>query len=229
MIKFGLTMAMGLLLATAVAIAGIGGAPPAQANGETAARAPSELGAAYTGAGSVVVAWPSMQVPSGYEMLIQRDHVSGPGPTDRTVVRIIQHSAGTTNTALDRNPTAGATYQYQARIYPLNSDSAVSVSPVATYHVSIKPHLLTGEPGRGPDGGVVLSWVPGAHPKFVKQQVRRRAAGSSEWTTVAEVSFFAGRYTDSTAVFGTKYSYRVKAVKASGKGGQTNRVKVRAP
>ena len=225
--KFVLTAAMGLLLAAAVAIAGIGGTP-AEANGDTAAvQAPNQLMAHYTGPLGVLVAWQSLVVPSGHKLVVYRNYVSGPGPTGQTVIASLPGGDRDWGAVLDRSTTAGATYQYHASIYAEGSDSAVAKSQEFIYHVSVKPHTLSAYRGR--DGGVDLRWTPGAHPKFVKQLVLRRPAGASSWTTIAEIGPRNWKYLDTTAESGTKYSYRVKAEKATGKGGQTNRVKFTAP
>ena len=251
--KLVLTTAMALLLATAVAIAGIGAAPPTEATGgliaapvqvpsepaagptgdaaggETAVSvtAPNQLMAGYMGSIGVIVDWEPLEIPSGYKLVIYRDYVSGPGPTERAVVASLPGGDGTWGAVFDRSFTPGATYFYHASVYADASISAAAKSPGYTYHVSIKPHSLSAYPGR--NGGVDLRWTPGAHPRFVKQQVLRRPSGSSPWTTIAEIGPRDFKYVDTTAESGTKYSYRIKAAKATGKGGQTNRVKFTAP
>ena len=251
--KLVLTTAMGLLLATAVAIAGIGGAPPTEATGgltaapvqvpteptggstgdpaggETAAPvpAPNQLMAGYMGSIGVVVDWEPLAIPAGHKLVIYRDYVSGPGPTEQVVIASLPGGDGTWGAVFDRSFTPGATYFYHPSVYADGSVSAVAKSPGYTYHVSIKPHSLSAYQGR--DGGVDLRWTPGAHPRFVKQLVLRRPSGSSPWTTIAEIGPRDWKYLDTTAESGAKYSYRIKAAKASGKGGQTNRVKFTAP
>ena len=231
--KFVLTAAMGLLLAAAVAIAGIGGTPAAAeaTESEATVRAPSGVFAEYFGDRGVLVSWDSAEVPPGHYLLVHRYHEAGPGPTYRGTSSPRHDQTGAPVAAWDEFPVAGATYRYEAHIYRKGGEGEMTL-PVAKslpfkYHVSIKPHSLRAQSGYR--GGVFLRWTPGAHPKFTQQLVRRRAAGSSTWTTVATLSPGSYRYTDTTAESGTKYSYRVKAEKATGKGGQTNRVKFTAP
>ena len=225
---------MGLLLATAVAIAGIGGAPPTEATGDAASGAtavsvpaPNQLMVGYMGSFGVVVDWEPLVIPAGYKLVIIRNHVSGPGPTEEVVISSMPGGDESWAAVRDLNYTAGATYAYYARVYASGIDDAVAKSEPVAYHVSIKPHSLSAYPGR--NGGVDLRWTPGAHPRFVKQQVLRRPSGSSPWTTIAEIGPRDFKYVDTTAESGTKYSYRIKAAKATGKGGQTNRVKFTAP
>ena len=206
-----------------------GGSTGDAAGGATAVpvQAPNQLMAGYMGSIGVVVDWEPLEIPSGHKLVIYRDYVSGPGPTERAVIASLPGGDGTWGAVFDRSFTAGATYAYHARVYASGVDDAVAKSDAVAYHVSIKPHSLSAH--RGFNGGVDLRWTPGAHTRFVKQQVLRRPSGSSPWTTIAEIGPRDFKYVDTTAESGTKYSYRIKAAKATGKGGQTNRVKFTAP
>ena len=77
---------------------------------------------------------------------------------------------------------------------------------------------------------VNLTWTGHTNPNYTTQQVLRRVAGERpiDWTTFS-VDLSATSYTDTTAVSGTTYIYRVEALKANGKGGMTNPVEIAIP
>ena len=64
---------------------------------------------------------------------------------------------------------------------------------------------------------VVLTWTRGENPNYVSQVVRRRVAGvrPEQWTDVT-VGVNDTTYTDTTVQSGTKYIYRVHALKNNG-------------
>ena len=76
---------------------------------------------------------------------------------------------------------------------------------------------------------VTLNWTKGYNPNYTEQNVLRRVdAPGTEWTKFS-VSLDANSYTDSTGFSSTTYIYRVEALKANNKGGQTNPQKVTFP
>ena len=64
---------------------------------------------------------------------------------------------------------------------------------------------------------VILTWTKGENPNYVSQVVRRRVAGvrPEQWTDVT-VGVNDTTYTDTTVQSGTKYIYRVHALKNNG-------------
>ena len=80
------------------------------------------------------------------------------------------------------------------------------------------------------DGAVVLHWMPGSNPHYVKQVVKRREAGvrPEVWTDF-ELDVSAHTYTDRTAASGTTYIYRVKGLRDNGRGGTSGRAAVTVP
>lgn len=77
------------------------------------------------------------------------------------------------------------------------------------------------------DGAVVLHWVPGNNPNYVKQVVKRREAGiRPELWTDFEVDVSAQTYTDRSAQSGKTYIYRIKGLRDNGRGGTSNRATV---
>ena len=80
------------------------------------------------------------------------------------------------------------------------------------------------------NGHVILSWIPGQNPNYVKQTVRRRETGlrSEDWIDFP-IGLNENSFTDSMPQPGVTYIYRVKALKANGKGGTTNPIEVSMP
>lgn len=231
--KLGLTVAMSLLLAVTLAMTGAA-APRAEAQNasDTDPASLVNLNAQYKFIG-VFMTWSGeLDIPAGYDVVAHRSHVSGPCPCETVNPTILVDANSKQPVAvLDKRPVSGATYLYWLTLTPNPYDDELppgdlAASNALTYYVSPKPHNLTALTASSQ--GVMLRWTMGAHPKYTKQIVRRRAAGSSTWTEF-EIGAMEDRYTDRTAESGVKYSYRVKAEKPNGKGGQTNRVKVTAP
>ena len=77
---------------------------------------------------------------------------------------------------------------------------------------------------------VVLNWTPGYNPKYVSQEVIRRVAGvrPENWAAFA-VGLNDSTYTDTTAVSGTTYIYRVRANKTDSHDIGTGRFEVTVP
>ena len=228
--KIGLTLALSLVLAVALAITGAT-APRAEAQPDPDTDPPplANLHGQYKPIG-VFLTWTGLNIASGDILFGHRSHVSGPCPCEDTEVTIlVDVNSGRPVAALDKQPTSGATYHYWLT-YKSNRSSYdpknATVSKTLSYFVSPKLHSLQATATHG--SGVILDWTIGASPKYTKQIVRRRAAGSSDWTET-EIGVHQDTYTDPTAASGVKYIYRIKAEKANGKGKQTNRVKVTVP
>lgn len=110
-----------------------------------------------------------------------------------------------------------------ALLYPAN----VSAAPPADLRASL-------------DGfQVVLSWTPGTNSNHVRQIILRKQSGTAtgdrgagtfqpaQWQEVATLSSGASTYTDSNVSNGQRYSYRVRAEKANGKGGISRLVSIK--
>lgn len=80
------------------------------------------------------------------------------------------------------------------------------------------------------DGAVVLYWMPGSNPNYVKQVVKRREAGvrPEVWTDF-ELDISDATYTDNTAVSGKTYIYRIMGLRDNGRGGVSNRSTITVP
>ena len=77
---------------------------------------------------------------------------------------------------------------------------------------------------------VSLTWTPGTKPRYVEQKVLRRVAGVSpiDWTEIS-VASNDNAYTDTQGVSGTRYIYRIQALKANGVGDISNNQEVTFP
>lgn len=228
--KIGLAVALSLMLAVTLAMT-TAAAPRAEAQNasDTDHASLVNLYGQYKSIG-VFLTWYGLDIPDGYDLVANRGHMSGPCPCENATVTILSDvRSGQPVAALDKQPVSGTTYVYWLTLTPNRPDIApgdLGASKTLSYYVSPKPHTLRATAVSGQ--GVMLNWTAGAHPKYTKQIVRRRPAGSATWTDI-EIGARDDRYTDRTAKPGVKYSYRVKAAKATGKGGQTNRVKITAP
>ena len=77
---------------------------------------------------------------------------------------------------------------------------------------------------------VNLTWTAHTNPNYVTQIVRRRIAGVNplSWTDFT-VGVNNTKYSDTTAVSGTTYVYRIYALKANGEGSVSNAITVQVP
>ena len=77
---------------------------------------------------------------------------------------------------------------------------------------------------------IYLSWDPGDNTNYVHQLVRRRKTGQNPlvWTDF-QIPTRAATYTDTTALTGITYIYRVMAVKNNGLGADTNAAEISIP
>ena len=103
---------------------------------------------------------------------------------------------------------------------------AVSNRAVASLG-SIGVQDATGLNARVDGGAVVLTWTAGTDSRITAQHVLRRAPKGT-WTSVA-VAANATTYTDSTAVSGQRYIYRVESRAGDRAIGLSKRVVLRVP
>ena len=78
---------------------------------------------------------------------------------------------------------------------------------------------------------VILTWTKGENPNYVSQVVRRRVTSvrPEQWTDVT-VGVNDTTYTDTTVQSGTRYTYRVHALKSNGVKSQlTNPERITVP
>lgn len=112
---------------------------------------------------------------------------------------------------------------------PAGSGTADSVSGYGspTPTPTMPQNQPSGLTARLTEGAVVLHWMPGGNPNYVKQVVKRREAGTRPevWTDF-EVDVSAQTYTDRTAQSGKTYIYRIKGLRDNGRGGTSNRATV---
>ena len=125
----------------------------------------------------------------------------------------------------------GDTGGQDTQMPPPPSDSgtsgSVSGQGVPTPTPAMPQNQPSGLTARLTDGAVILHWVPGNNPNYVKQVVKRREAGvrPEVWTDF-EVDVSAQTYTDRSAQSGKTYIYRIKGLRDNGRGGTSNRATV---
>ena len=137
------------------------------------------------------------------------------------------------------DPAKGYVYRIKAINGPHTTRWTRAESPATTTPISPVPTPAP-PPDKNPATNlmatvagttVTLTWTKPTNPNFESIQVLRRVAAERpiDWTifTVDDVEITS--YTDTTAVSGTTYIYRVEALKANGKGGMTNPVEIAIP
>ena len=117
---------------------------------------------------------------------------------------------------VDKQVVSGKDYTYAVRCQD-GSKNLLSWfnQKTATYYgeINIVTSLSYGADATGRN--IVLEWrnVEGA----ASYRIFRKADDASEWKTLADVATSPRKYTDSQVVSGTKYTYTVRAMNASGK------------
>ncbi len=108
----------------------------------------------------------------------------------------------------------------------VDPEPAPSPTPAPTPAPKLKPSDLVASSS---NGQVTLAWAPSNDKRFVNQQVLRRAIKRGQvWTVTATVGKDGNGYVDDDVEVGTRYAYRIKAVKSNGKGPATPVVRIQA-
>lgn len=130
----------------------------------------------------------------------------------------------------DRNVVLGEKYVYAIRGEKANARGSRSekakVSVVPTEKTPLQRESLTVSIV---DGSIVLNWTPGTNINYVRQVVLRKPDGKEAWVREAELARYITTWTDTSAMSGEQYFYRIKAENVNGKGPITRRVGVVAP
>ena len=184
---------------------------------EASGRPPRDLRAANR-VGGVVLTWTPGTNP-GYVGQVVYRRASGEGWEDI-------HTTSDTSLATYTDSTAVLGQKYT---YFVEADKNYG-SDDRTGRVSVSGKYPPGNLTAAIQGGdVVLSWTPGSNPAYVEQIVQRRVKGEA-WENIQTITNTGlATWTDTTVASGTRYLYTVRAQKANGKGGGTNRVSITVP
>jgi subtilisin family serine protease len=131
----------------------------------------------------------------------------------------------------DWRVSANTTYAYRIRAYnPGGSSSYASVGNVTTPNVGVPtaPASLTASaqaPAKG--GGIALAWADKSNNEggFL---VERKTGSTGAWQPLKTFAPNTTKYTDTTTVSRTKYTYRVRAYNIAGNSAGSNEVGVTA-
>ena len=193
--------------------------------------APSGLAAAVAGPVSgppsgVMLTWTDNATAA---TLVRVERASGPGFS----TGVTYFSAGPADsTYTDTNVVEGATYYYRVRAENHTTASSWS-DPVSLTFTTVPaaPARLTAAvtgPVSGPPAGVSLHWTDTTGGALVTHMEVRRATNRGFTTGLADfpLSAAATSYTDSSAVQGTTYYYRVRAENEASNSAWSNTVSV---
>ena len=185
-------------------------AAPVQAQGDS--KTPSGLTSSINGDGNVVLNWTPGSNPNYAEQAVLRRQPRQAWTTLATLTTA--DNSYTDTTAKARSG------KYIYRIKGLKANGKGGISNRAKVVIpKTKPTDLTASVDAN---GVTLSWTPGNNQNYVRQVVLRRVPGTPINWTETELATGVATYTDDTVAAGTRYIYRVKALKANNKGGMTN-------
>ena len=126
-------------------------------------------------------------------------------------------------TYTDATATPGITYIY--RVMAVKNNGLGADTNAAEISIPLPPKMPpTDLEGTLSGTTVNLTWTTHTNPNYVTQIVKRRIAGVTPLTwTDLPVGVNDTKYSDTTAVSGTTYVYRISALKANGKGDVSKR------
>ncbi len=161
---------------------------------------------ATASAGKITVTWPAAEFAARYAVARQTYGSS----TWKSLT-----SSATETTFVDSTAVDGTRYRYRVRAYNAQGSGGAADSSYVTA-TAAKPGDISSVTAAASAGKITVTWP--AAEFAARYAVARQTYGSTSWksltTTATETSF-----TDSTAVAGTKYRYRVRAYNAQGSGG----------
>lgn len=157
---------------------------------------------------------------AGGVMPIALSWTASPGATGYTVYRSTVVIGTATSPATTFSDTAalaaGGTYSYSVTATNVGGTSAASNTASAT----LAPPAATGLTATGVTGAVTLSWTGSAGA--TKYRVFRSTASNTEANPTLAGGLTTTTYTDSSAVVGTLYYYKVTALNTAGVSGFSN-------
>ena len=157
------------------------------------------------GPGKITVAWAASENAATYTLARQVK-----GTTTWTVVK----SGLTARTYEDTTAEIGTEYRYRVRAYngSLSSD-AINSGYAAAQAVVTAPGAIASITATPTAGKVTVTWS--AASGAASYRLARQKKGESTWVSLGGV-LTGTSYTDTTAVAGTEYRYRVRAYNAAG-------------
>ena len=187
-------------------------------------RMPSTNLTASVSGTNVNLTWTATTNPNYVDQMVIR-RVAGESPENWTEFKV---EIGDT-TYTDTTATAGTKYIYRVRVVKANGVDDISNRAEITIPAPPKmpPTNLTATMS---GTTVNLTWTAHTNPNYGSQLVRRRVAGErpENWTEFT-LGLNDTSYTDTTAVSGTRYIYRIRAVKENGTPGDSNAHTVAIP
>ena len=173
---------------------------------------------------NIDLAWTAHTNPNFVNQFVIR-RIAGESPEDWTEFSVGINDAAYTDT------TAVAGTKYIYRIRAVKANGVDSIGERTTAQVPPPPKMPPTDLSATLSGtDVNLTWTAHTNPHYVNQLVIRRVAGVTplDWTEF-NIGIDDTSYTDTTAVSGTTYVYRVRATKENGKGGHSNAQTVTIP
>ena len=162
---------------------------------------------------------------TNYVHQLVRRRKAGQTPLVWTDFQIPTHAA----TYTDTTALPGITYIY--RVMAVKNNGLGADTNAAEISIPLPPKMPPSALEGIVSGTTVnLTWTAHTNPNYVTQIVRRRIAGVNplSWTDFP-VGVNDTKYSDTTAVSGTTYVYRIYALKANGEGSVSNAITVQVP
>ena len=184
---------------------------------------PTELTAEVAGE-QIYLSWDPGDNTNYVHQLVRR-RKAGQNPLVWTDFQIPTRAA----TYTDTTALPGITYIY--RVMAVKNNNLGADTNAAEASIPAPPKMPpTDLEGTVSGTTVSLTWTAQTNPNYVTQIVRRRIAGVNplSWTNFT-VGINDTTYSDTTAVSGTTYVYRISALKANGKGDVSNAITIQVP
>ncbi|WP_432491860.1 pectinesterase family protein [Kineococcus auxinigenes] len=116
----------------------------------------------------------------------------------------------------DKGAPAGFTSTYRVTAVDRTGNESVPVDATALRRDKTDPGTPTGLVATAAAGGIALDWADGTDADLAGYVVSRATGTSSSYKALTGTPVTASAWTDTTAVAGTAYTYRVTAVDLSG-------------
>ena len=170
--------------------------------------------------GEVALTWddPSDDTITGYKIFRK----TGTGAYST----LVEDTASTLQSYTDDTVAEGTEYTYKIQAANDTGNSGDSnefnITTASTGTVPDAPTGLTGT--ENTDGEVVLTWDDPSDDTITDHAIFRKV-GNGTYTELTTTALITGQtYTDDTAVAGTGYTYKIKAINATGNSSRFKRV-----
>ena len=137
---------------------------------------------------------------------------------------LVNNTASTTQSYTDDTVAEGTEYTYKIQAINDTGNSGDSnefnITTASTGTVPDAPTGLTGT--ENTDGEVVLTWADPSDDTITDYAIFRKV-GNGTYTELTTTALITGQaYTDDTAVHGTGYTYKIRAINATGNSADSN-------